>query len=309
MTLVHNDQIEEIRREQLAEVFLIIVTHQLLIQGEVHLVGCDGALIVLGNVDLVRHLLQRREVLLNRLIHQDVAVSQVKNLALQAALQKTIHNLECCISLACTGSHDKQQTILPLGNGIQCAVDGNALIIARRIGSLTAIVGLFDNGFLRRRQGRLRLIAGNQLFFRRELIQAKLTLCTCEKIMLGKTIAIGAEGERNIQHLRISHGLLQTMRDAVLVVLRFYNGNGIVSIQVQNVVSALGLLTEDKVPLQVDLSIRDLCLHGDLPHGPLGGQRGGDVLQLDVFFSHRMLWEYHAHPGALLFSLRWGRSP
>ena len=122
--------------------------------------------------------------------------------------------------------------------------------------------------------------------------------------MLGKAIAIGTEGERNIQHLCIRHRLLQAMRNATLVILRFYDCNRGVSIQVQNVVSALGLLTEDKVALQVDLTIRDLRLHGDFPHGPLGGQRRGDVLQLDVFFSHPMLREYHAHHVSLLFGLR-----
>ena len=39
----------------------------------------DGILIILGNIDLMNNLFQRREVLLDRLIHKNIAVSKVKH--------------------------------------------------------------------------------------------------------------------------------------------------------------------------------------------------------------------------------------
>ena len=87
VTLVYDDEVKEIRFEKLGKMLLIVVAHQLLIQGEIDLVGSNGAGVVPGNIDLVNDLLQRGEVLLDGLIHQDVAVGQVENLTLQAALQ------------------------------------------------------------------------------------------------------------------------------------------------------------------------------------------------------------------------------
>ena len=85
MTLVHNNQVKEIRLEQLSEIFLAVVAHQLLIKREVHLVGGDGAAVILCHINLVRHLFQRRKVLLNGLIHQNVPVSQIQHLSLHTA--------------------------------------------------------------------------------------------------------------------------------------------------------------------------------------------------------------------------------
>ena len=75
MTLVYDDQVEEIRCEQLAEVFLVVIAHQLLVQGKIHLIGCDGVFLVLFHIDLVDGLLQRGKVLLDGLIHQHIAIS------------------------------------------------------------------------------------------------------------------------------------------------------------------------------------------------------------------------------------------
>ena len=44
MALVYDNQVEEVGGKQFAEMLLVIVTHQLLIQGEVHLMRGNGAL-------------------------------------------------------------------------------------------------------------------------------------------------------------------------------------------------------------------------------------------------------------------------
>ena len=228
MTLIHNHEVKEVRRKKISEVFLIIVTHQLLIQREIDLMRGNGTFIVFRGVDLMNHLFQRCKILLNGLIHKDITVSQIENLFLHIALKQTINDLECGISLARTGSHNQQKAILSLGNSINCSVNCNTLIITRRIGILAAIIGLGSNCFLLWCHGGLSFVSSHQLSFRREFVQAKFPLFTGQKIMLCKAITIGAICKRYIQHLCISHCLLQTIRNAVLVVLCLNNRNRVI---------------------------------------------------------------------------------
>ena len=86
MTLIHDNEVKEIRCKQFAEMFLVIVTNQLLIQRKIYLMGSNGTLIILGNINFMNNLFQRSKVLLNGLIHKNITVSKVKYLSLQAAL-------------------------------------------------------------------------------------------------------------------------------------------------------------------------------------------------------------------------------
>ena len=58
---------------------LVIISHQLLVQREIYLVGCDGIGVVIFDIDFVNGFLQRGKVLLDGLIHQHIAVCQVEN--------------------------------------------------------------------------------------------------------------------------------------------------------------------------------------------------------------------------------------
>ena len=87
--------------------FLVIVTNQLLIQRKIYLMGSNGTLIILGNINFMNNLFQRSKVLLNGLIHKNITVSKVKYLSLQAALQHTVNDLKSGIGFTRTGSHDK----------------------------------------------------------------------------------------------------------------------------------------------------------------------------------------------------------
>ena len=161
VALIYDDQVKEVRGEQLAEVFLIVVSHQLLVEGEVHLVGGDGAGIIFCHIDLVGHLFQRGEVLLDGLVHQDVAVRQIEHLALHAAFQKPVDDLKGGIGLACPGSHDQQKSLLSPGDGIHRPVDGDPLVVPGRISVLTGIVRLVDHSFLGRAESRFLLEPGD----------------------------------------------------------------------------------------------------------------------------------------------------
>lgn len=114
MALIYNDEVEEVRQKQLTEMLPIIVTHQLLIQGEIHLVGGDGIPVVLRHIDLVDDLFQRGKILPNRLIHQNVSVGQVENFSLHAAFQQAVHDLKSGICLPVPVAITKRIRCCPL---------------------------------------------------------------------------------------------------------------------------------------------------------------------------------------------------
>ena len=58
--------------------------------------------------------------------------------------------------------------------------------------------------------------------------QGKFPFRTGQEIMLGKAVPIRAISKRNVQHLGISHGLLQAIRNRVIVVFSFNYGNRLV---------------------------------------------------------------------------------
>ena len=69
VAFIDDDQIEEIRLEQLGEMLLPVFADKLLIQGEIDLIRREGGLVVFRDVELVDDLLQRFEILLDRLVH------------------------------------------------------------------------------------------------------------------------------------------------------------------------------------------------------------------------------------------------
>ena len=208
VALIHDDQVKEVGREELTEVLLVVVSHQLLVEGEVHLVGGDGAGVIFGHIDLVSHLLQRGEVLLDGLIHQNIAVRQIEHLALHAAFQEPIDDLKGGVGLSGSGGHHQQKSLLPLGNGVHRPIDGDPLVVPGRISILAGIVGLVNGRFLRGAEAGFLLEAGGQLCLRGEFIQAEFPLCAGEKIVLGKAISIGTERKGQIQHSGVLHRLL-----------------------------------------------------------------------------------------------------
>ena len=105
MALVHNHQIKELGLEKLCVVFGSFLTYQLLVEGEIDFVSCIGILLILLIAHLMDGVVQRLEILLNRLVYQHVAVGQVEHLLHQARLQQAIDNLEGGIGLSCTCSH------------------------------------------------------------------------------------------------------------------------------------------------------------------------------------------------------------
>ena len=81
----------------------------------------------------------------------------------------------------------------------------------------------------------------------------------------------------------------------MIVVLCLYHSNRVIWVQVQQIIGALGLFTENQIALDVDFAIGQARFHGDLFNVPLGGNRWGDVSKLDIFFRHLAFVQDLAH--------------
>ena len=192
-----------------------------------------------------------------------------------------------------------------MGDGVHRAVDGDPLVVARRIGVLAGEIGLFENPLLFGRDAFAAvaavLVAGDELLFRRKFVHAEFAFLSREEIMLHEAVAVGAVGEREIEHRRVFHGLLQAGGHAVAVVLRLDDRDGIVRAQIQKIIDAFRLLTEGEIAFQIDPAVRDLRLHRKLLDIPFGGDGGSDILRFDVFFGHLLFIQDHCHQHILLF--------
>ena len=210
-------------------------------------------------------------------------------------MQKPVHDLKCCVSLARASRHHQQQSVLPARNRIYRFVDCNALVVSGRVGRLAAIIRLGKQLVLLRRDAGFLLVARNKFHLSREFVHADLALFARQEIVLRESIAVGTIRKRQIEHLRIRHRLLQAVRNAVRVVFRLHHSNRVVGIQIQQIIHALRRLTEGKVSLQVDPSIGDLRLHRDFILAPLHRNRRRDALKLDVLFAHQVFGQHRTH--------------
>ena len=92
----------------------------------------------------------------------------------------------------------------------------------------------------------------------------------------------------------------------MVVILGLDHRNGIVGAEIQKIICPLGFLPEDHVAFQVDLSVGDLGLHGDLAPAPLGSHSGGDVLEFDVLLCHILFRQNRMHLNDLLYGEKTG---
>ena len=145
VTLVDDDEVEEIRLECTERLF-VLITRQLLIEGQIQLVGA----IQLFALDFRHDLCKRLEVLLHGLVNEDIAVSKEQDLFLATGFPKAVDDLECGVCLAGTGRHNEKNAVLPTGYSINGAVDGDTLIVARGLITRLEIIRLCDELLLLR---------------------------------------------------------------------------------------------------------------------------------------------------------------
>jgi len=99
-----------------------------------------------------------------------------------------------------------------------------------------------------------------------------------------EAVAVGAEDERNVQDTGVVEGLHHASPYGVLVVLGLNNGNGNVGLEVEDVVSALGLAAGSELAFDVDFAVGEGDFFEELAElVPTGLFEGGrDVLGTDV---------------------------
>ena len=128
VALVHDDQVEEVRRELLVDVLLFLGAGDRLIERQVDFEG----FVDLAVGDLGHRLAERLEVVGLGLVDEDVAVGEEQDAFLRTRLPQPPDDLKGGVGFAGAGGHHQQDAVLASGDGLDRAVDGDQLVVARR---------------------------------------------------------------------------------------------------------------------------------------------------------------------------------
>ncbi len=177
MALVDDDQVEEVGRELLVDVLLFLGAGDGLIEGEVDLEG----LVDRAVRDLGHRLTERLEVVGLGLVGEDVAVDEEEDALLGARLPQPPDDLKGGVGLAGAGGHDEQDAVLAAGDGLDGAVDGDELVVARRLAGAVVVVVLRGDGFLRGGVALGRAVARPEFLGRRKLVERDFPCRPCRR--------------------------------------------------------------------------------------------------------------------------------
>ena len=144
VALVDDDQVEEVGRELLVDVLLFLGAGDSLVEAEVDLKRFVGGAVG----DFGHRRAERLEVVGLGLVGEDVAVDEEEDALLGSGLPKPPDDLKGGVGLARAGGHDQQDAIFAARDGIDRAIDGDELVVARRLAGTVVVVILRGNGFL-----------------------------------------------------------------------------------------------------------------------------------------------------------------
>ena len=213
VTFIDDDEIEKVRRKLAVDLLPLFLACDRLIEGKVDLIVLPD----LAVADLVHHFAERCEVLLHGLVHQDVAVGQKQDAFAGLGFPQAPDDLKSRVGLAGAGRHDQQHALLPLRDRFDCAIDGDALVVARLLAAAVGVERLLDqlDGFGRRKPfplliDRPQFVEGGKPI---ELKRALDRLSETGTVVEQKPIAVTAEGERGVEHFGIAQCLLHAVSD------------------------------------------------------------------------------------------------
>ena len=170
MTLVNDDQIKEAGREFPEKLLALLRPCDGLVKPQVNLIcGVDAAFLIqrrseldLGAVLALDGLGPRAEfghgrakgteIIHHRLIDENVTVGKKENALLPPRLPQSPDNLKGGVGLAGAGGHDKEDSVLALGDGFYRCVDRVGLIVARILAAAILKIILQDDLLLLGRQ-------------------------------------------------------------------------------------------------------------------------------------------------------------
>ena len=146
VALVDHDQIEELGRELFVDVLFLLGAADRLVEGEVDLEG-----LVRGAVgDLGHGRAERLEIVVPGLVGEDVAVDQEEDAPPGAGLPQPPDDLKGGVGLAGAGGHDQEDAVLAPGDGVDGAVDGDELVVARALAGTVVVIVLGGDRLLGR---------------------------------------------------------------------------------------------------------------------------------------------------------------
>ena len=293
VALVHDHEIEEVRRELPVDVQLLFGAGDRLIERQVDLVR----LVDLAVGDLGHGGAEGLEVVDAGLVDQDVAVGEEQDSLLDAGLPEPPDDLKGGVGLPGARRHDEQQPRLSLRHGFDHAVDGDALVVARRLAQHVGVVGLGDDLLLRLAEAFPGAVPRPQLVGRREVVKRQFLFdgrCGSGAVVEQEGVAIGAEGERHVEGFGVVQRLRHPVAELVVVVLRFEDGKGQVGLVVEHVVGASPLPTHGEPPAHNDPTVGEYLL-AEMPRLPPPGLADcrREVLRADVAFAQCLLVECH----------------
>ena len=246
--------------------YFVAVLHKLIIQRHVYL----KTILRLSSFDLCHFFAKRLKVVRHRLVDKYVSVGKIQHLPCGVCLCQSPYNLKCGICLSCSCSHHEQSTLIALCHMFHCAVDGNSLIIARRIHVIAGVVWLgYD--ILNVRSDVVELSIHFFEFIRRwKLIHfyVFLWMHLVKTIIESEFASIAAEGERHIKLLRhhcyvvsIINGLLNTIVMSMFTTFSLHDGNRVIVIAQKNIINLFPLSTMFQSVAHDNLTIRIAPFH------------------------------------------------
>ena len=299
MALVNDDEIEEVLGELLVDVGLLFSAGDGLIEAEIDLEG----LVHRAVGDLRHRGAEGLEVVRLGLVGEDVAIYQEEDALFSPRLPQPPDDLEGGVGLAGAGGHDEQDAILAASDGIDGAIDGDELVVARRFAGAVVVVVLRGDGHLRGLEAFGGAVALPKLLRRGKLIERNFALhnAGCAgAVVFQEGIAIGTVSEGDIENLCVFERLRHARAESLVVVLGLQHGEREVGLVVEDVVGLFGLAAPDRFATHDDAAFGEIDLLTHLRHDiPLRAIRsdhsGSDVLGADVGLGE----VFFVHPGGL----------
>ena len=290
VAFVDDDEVEEIRAELAVDVPFFLGAGDGLVEREVDLVGLvDRAVLDLGH-----RAGEGLEVVALGLVDEDVAVGEEEDAAVGVRLPEAPDDLEGGVGLAGAGRHDEQDAVLPLGDGLDGAVDRRRLVVARLLAGVVVVLRVD-----RRDIGADAFpgqVALPECFGRREFAQRDLGFegaIGAGPVVEDEAVAVAGEGEGHVEHRGVVERLLDAVAHRVIVVLGLDDGQRQAGLVVEDVVRAADavLVTPAGLPAHHDAAVGEPHFLAHLQLGvPLRrSDRRRDVLGADVAFGQRLL--------------------
>ena len=286
VTLVHEDEIEEVRRKLLVDVLLLLGARDGLVEAEVNLER-----FVHGAVrDLGHRRAERFEIVGLRLVSQDVAIHEEEDALFRPRLPQAPDDLKRGVGLARAGGHDKQGALFTARDGVHGAVDGDGLVVVGNPAGAVVVVMLPGDGLLLGGVALGLAVALPEFVGRGELVEGDFAghgAAGDGAIVLQKRIAVRAVGKGDVENLRVFERLLHPGADGVVVVLPLDDGEREVRPVIEQVVGLLGFTAFHGLAAHDDAALGEIRLLADLGHQIpfvviLSNQCGGDELRADV---------------------------